>query len=152
MLKKIWQHKLQFMIILCLIVLLAFIRAWEDSLFYDPLLDYFKIDYSALPLPPIDQQLLFINLLFRFALNTLLSLAIIYLLFRNMELTKFAFVLYVAFFIILIVTFFIVINYFADSKSMVFYVRRFLIQPLLLILFIPAFYFQENVAKKNNIS
>lgn len=152
MLKKIWQHKLQFVLVMVMILLLALVRAYEDTLFYDPLLQYFKIDYNALPLPSLNQQLLFLNLLFRFALNTVLSLVIIYLLFRNRELTKFAAILYVVFFVVLIITFFTVINYFDDCKSLIFYVRRFLIQPIFLLLFIPAFYFQEIVAKKNNIS
>ncbi len=152
MLKKVWQRKLQFVMVIVMIVLLVLIRAYEDTLFYDPFLKYFKIDYNSLPLPNFDQQLLLLNLLFRFTLNTVLSLAIIYLFFQNRELTKFAAILYLVFFFILIVTFFIVINYFPGCKSMVFYVRRFLIQPLFLILFIPAFYFQEIVAKKNNIS
>ena len=152
MLNKIWQHKLQFVLVVIMIVLLALIRTYEDILFYDPFLEYFKTDYNSLSLPIIDQQLLLLNLLFRFVLNTVLSLGIIYLLFQNRELTKFAAILYFSFFLILIIAFYIVINYFEDFKSMVFYVRRFLIQPLFLLLFIPAFYFQEIVAKKNNIS
>ncbi len=152
MLKKIWQHKLQFALVVIMIVLLALIRTYEDILFYDPFLEYFKTDYNSLSLPIIDQQLLLLNLLFRFVLNTVLSLGIIYLLFQNRELTKFAAILYFSFFLILIIAFYIVINYFEEFKSMVFYVRRFLIQPLFLLLFVPAFYFQEIVAKKNNIS
>ena len=152
MLNKIWQHKLQFVLVVIMIVLLALIRTYEDILFYDPFLEYFKTDYNSLSLPIIDQQLLLLNLLFRFVLNTVLSLGIIYLLFQNRELTKFAAILYFSFFLILIIAFYIVINYFEDFKSMVFYVRRFLIQPLFLLLFVPAFYFQEIVAKKNNIS
>jgi len=135
-----------------LVVLLVLVRTFEDALFYDPFLNYFKTNYTQLPLPQMETGKLFLHLFFRYLLNTILSLAIIYTIFKNVELVKFSAVLYVIFFIFLIAAFFLTLEFYANNKMLIFYIRRFLIQPLFLLLFIPAFYFQERAAKKNNVS
>ncbi|MET0759948.1 MAG: exosortase F system-associated protein [Flavobacterium sp.] len=125
-------------------VLLVLVRAYENTLFYDPFLNYFKMDYTNLSLPEIDNVQLFFGLFFRYFLNTILSLAIIYILFKDFELTKFASVLYLVFFIILVTAFFFVLSFYGEeSKMTLFYIRRFLIQPIFLLLFIPAFFYQK---------
>jgi exosortase F-associated protein len=151
MLKKLLNHKGQIAAGSVLIVLLVLVRTFEDALFYDPFLNYFKTNYIRLPLPQIENGTLFLHLLFRYSLNTVLSLAIIYVIFKNKELVKFSAVLYVIFFVFLILAFFLTLEFYATNKMMIFYIRRFLIQPLFLLLFIPAFYFQELAAKKNNV-
>jgi len=144
MLQKLLNHKIRIALAILFIVFLALIRAYEDSLFYDPFLNYFKADYYNLPLPETDAIRLFFGLFFRYFLNTLLSLAIIYVLFKDIEAVKFASILYVVFFIILIVAFFLVLSFFGEANKMIlFYIRRFLIQPIFLLLFIPAFYYQK---------
>lgn len=144
MLKKLLNHKTQFIGILLLVAVLAMIRIFENSLFYDPLLSYFKSDYVNFPLPIVDRGQLFIGLFFRYWLNTIVSIAIIYIAFKDFGLAKFASVLYLVFFVILIVVFFTVLSLYGEtSKMTLFYIRRFLIQPLLLLLFIPGFYFQK---------
>lgn len=138
--------------VIVLVALLVLIRAYEDSIFYDPFLNYFKGNYTNLPLPQMDRLLLFGNLFMRYFLNTVLSLGIIYILFRQLELIKFAGILYALFFVILAVGFFVVLSIDSEDKMMLFYIRRFLIQPLFLLLFVPAFYFQERSSQKNNVS
>ncbi len=144
MLQKLLNHKIRIALAMLFIVFLALIRAYEDSLFYDPFLNYFKADYYNLPLPETDAIRLFFGLFFRYFLNTLLSLALIYVFFKDVEAVKFASILYVVFFIILIVAFFLVLSFFGEANKMIlFYIRRFLIQPIFLLLFIPAFYYQK---------
>jgi exosortase F-associated protein len=138
--------------VLGFVVLLALVRMFEDELFYDPLLEYFKTSYTQRSLPKMDHLQLSSSLLARYWLNTFLSISIIYLLFQNRDLTKFALALYLLFFILLMIAFFGVLYYSPDNKMALFYIRRFLIQPLFLLLFIPAFYFQERASAKNNIS
>ena len=123
---------------------LILLRFFETQLFYDPFLDYYKNDYLNLPFPEFDNFLLLFNMIVRYFFNTFFSLAIIQLLFNDFQLTKFAAFLYLIFLVILILLF-IGITSFLDEKSnfLLFYVRRFLIQPLFLVLFIPAFYFQK---------
>lgn len=147
MLQKLLNNKIKILLAIVFVFLLALIRAYEDVLFYDPFLNYFKVDYQNLPLPKTENGSLFFGLLFRYFLNSIISLAIIYVLFKDIEAVKFASVLYLFFFIILAVAFFFILTCFSEpSKMVLFYIRRFLIQPIFLLLFLPAFYFQ----KQNN--
>jgi exosortase F-associated protein len=147
MLQKLLNHKVRIVLAMLFILLLVLVRAYEDSLFYDPFLNYFKADYYNLPLPEIENVFLFFGLLFRYFLNTVISLAIIYVLFKDIEAVKFASILYLSFFVILVVAFFFMLSFFGEANKMaLFYIRRFLIQPIFLLLFLPAFYYQ----KQNN--
>jgi len=144
MLRKILNDKIRLAQFLFLVGLLALIRAFEDQLFYDPFLDYFKNDFANLPLPIFNPFQLFFGLLFRYTLNTFVSLGIIYVLFKDVQMVKFALVLYYFFFMLLIISFFFVIYYVKGHNNLaLFYVRRFLIQPIFVILFVPAFYYQK---------
>jgi exosortase F-associated protein len=144
MLQKLFNHKVRIALAMLFVILLVLIRDYEDNLFYDPFLNYFKTDYYNLPLPEIDNFKLFFGLFFRYFLNAALSLAIIYVLFKDADAVKFASILYLIFFIILIIIFFFVLFYIGETNKMgLFYVRRFIIQPIFLLLFLPAFYYQK---------
>lgn len=124
---------------------LVMIRAFEDILFYDPLLEFFKMDYKTLPLPNVDLSKLLMNVSLRFILNTSLSISILWFVFKDREIIKFSVILYSLLFVLLFIAFvFIVLTSEGTSSHMVlFYIRRFLIQPLFLLLLLPAFYFQK---------
>ncbi len=145
---QILSHKLRILLTIPFVLLLVLIRVYEYNLFYDPFLDYFKTDYYNLPLPEIDGIKLFLGLISRYFLNTILSLVIIFVLFKDITAIKFSILLYAFFFVILIFALFSVI-YFVDepNKMALFYIRRFLIQPIFLLLFLPAFYFQFQTSK-----
>ena len=144
MLRILLTHKLRFVLVLLFVLSFALVRAYEDRLFYDPFLDYFKSDFNALPLPVYNSFQLFVGLLFRYGLNMVLSLGLIFTLFKDVTMVKFSSLLYVFFFLVLILSFYVII-YFDGSNNnlMLFYVRRFLIQPIFVLLFIPAFYYQS---------
>ena len=144
MLERLLKNKLQIALLILLVLLLATIRAFEDRLFYDPFSAYFKNDYLNLAFPKYDGVALFFGMTFRYWLNTLVSLAIIQILFKNLKLIGFASILYLLLFVVLMTAFFLLITY-SDSHNnfLLFYVRRFLIQPLFLLLFVPAFYYQK---------
>ena len=145
MLKKLLRNKLKIAIVLLLVLLLSLIRGFETKLFYDPFSSYFQNDYLTAKFPEFDYFRLFLGLFFRYFLNTIVSLGIIYVLFWDLALTKFAGILYLIFFVIFILAFFILIKFTNGEHNFVlFYVRRFLIQPILLLLFIPAFFYQKN--------
>jgi len=134
--------------LLLLILLFVGIRFFEQTLFYDPLLIYFKNDYLELPFPDFDLMKLGFSTFIRYVLNSVISLMVIYILFRDLSLLKFTGFLYVFFGLVLFLVFFWIL-FFGDHNSnfVLFYVRRFLIQPLFLVLFIPAFYFQKRQIK-----
>lgn len=138
----------RYTLLLIAFFLIIGIRFFEDALFYDPFLTFFKTDYQNKSLPNVDALQLILNLFLRYFANTLLSIVIIYLLFLNKTHVKVAFVLYLILFVLLL----IVLSYllFVSERPnylVLFYVRRFLIQPVLLLLLIPAFYFQKLTSK-----
>lgn len=144
MLQKILQHKTQLTLFFILSLFLLAIRRYESVLFYDPFLEYYTLDYHKLPLPTMNHFLFVVNLFFRYGLNSIISLLIIFALFKDKEGIKFIALLYVLFFIGLLIAFYFVWFLIEDHQKMtLFYIRRFLIQPLFLLLFIPAFYVQR---------
>jgi exosortase F-associated protein len=144
MLKKMSNHKIRFLSLFFLLVGLVLVRVFEDDLFYDPFLQFFKSNTKNRLLPNFDGLKLFFGLFLRYLFNSLLSLGIIYLLFRQTQLVKFSAVLFLVLFAILILLFYIVLCFSNQPDYLIlFYLRRFLIQPLFLILFVPAFYYQQ---------
>lgn len=144
MLQKILNNKVCALQFLSLVVLLVLVRAFENQLFYDPFLVFFKKDFATLPLPSCNAGQLFFGLFFRYTLNTAISLGIIYLLFKETMMVEFAFVLYYFLFMILMVAFFYIIYFTRENHNWIlFYIRRFLIQPIFLLLFVPGFYYQK---------
>ncbi|MGV3461261.1 MAG: exosortase F system-associated membrane protein [Flavobacterium sp.] len=128
-----------------LLMLLAAVRFYQETLFYDPLVPFFKTDSVILPF--LDMPKLLGGLTLRYAINTLLSLAILWFCFKDKSIIRLTSLLYVVFFVVLIIAFIIIINAEKPNLLALFYIRRFLIQPLFLILFIPAFYYQGRYAK-----
>jgi exosortase F-associated protein len=144
MLQKILNNKIRVLQFLFLVALLVLVRAFENQLFYDPFLDFFKKDFAKLRLPSFNSTQLFLGLFFRYTLNTAISLAIIYVLFKDVTMVKFAFALYYFFFMILMAAFFYIVYYANENNNWIlFYVRRFLIQPIFVLLFVPGFYYQK---------
>ncbi|WP_413789721.1 exosortase F system-associated membrane protein [Flavobacterium aureirubrum] len=131
-----------------LLLLLILIRVFEDNLFYDPFLNYFKTEYSQSPLPQINIFKLFFSLGFRFYLNSVISLFLLYVIFKDTKIVKFSMLLYMILGSVLMISFIFVLNFFGEENKMtLFYIRRFLIQPIFILLFIPAFYYQKQVKK-----
>ena len=148
MLNKIFEHKWKILIAIVIVTCFGIIRAFENQLFYDPFLVYFESDFKSLPLPEVDLLRLFGGLLFRYFLNTVLSLVLIYSLFEDVEIIKFSSVLYVFFLLLLFGMFFTILKFYPEGSWILFYIRRFIIQPIFVLLFIPAFYYQQQNLKK----
>ncbi|UGS23181.1 exosortase F system-associated membrane protein [Flavobacterium channae] len=144
MLKKLLKDRKSIFFIVLALVGLILIRAFEDDLFYDPFLAFFKTDYQNKPLPDLNQSLLFLNLFLRYLLNTVFSLMMIKFLFNEKQLVAFSGYLFLVLFVVLITIFFGLLHFSNQPDYLIlFYIRRFLIQPLFLVLFIPAFYYQK---------
>ena len=148
MLNNLFQYKFKIIISVIIIFCFGLVRAFEKELFYDPFLDYFESDFKNLPFPSLNTFNFFLSLLFRFGLNTILSLMLIYVLFQDIEILKFSSYLYLFFLIVLFAMFFLILNYYSNGSWLLFYVRRFIIQPIFVLLFIPAFYYQQQHIKK----
>ncbi|NER14805.1 exosortase F system-associated protein [Leptobacterium flavescens] len=127
--------------ILC--ILLILIRAFENELFYDPFIRFFKSEFTRIASPDYNWPVLLLNHFFRYALNAIISLLIIYLFFRDRQIVKVSALIYGIAFILLIPVYFYLLRHLEENYLATFYVRRFLIQPLLVFILIPAFYYQK---------
>ncbi len=126
--------------------LLILVRAFQSKLFYDPFINYFKNDYLHQVIPKFNSFKLYLNIFFRYLLNSLISIGIIYLLFQK-QFLKFSLQFYAIAFVILIFLLFIVLKIqLFESYLPLFYLRRFLIHPIFILLLIPIFYYQKKNA------
>ncbi|WP_405606627.1 exosortase F system-associated membrane protein [Polaribacter sp. Asnod1-A03] len=133
-------------IILVLILFLSFffVRVFQKELFYDPLIEYFQNEYLYKQVGDLDFWKLITNMLFRYSLNSIISLGIIWILFLRKDYFKFSvFFLIVAFVILIIPFIFLLKNDFKNGYLLPFYIRRFIIHPIFLLLLLPAFYYQK---------
>ena len=127
-----------------LFLLLVLIRYFEDSLFYDPYLQFFKNDYLYIDSPRRETLKLTVLTSLRYGLNTIISLAIIYNVFKSKGMIKFALIVYLIAYVFLIAAFlYFVINPRQEDYYLFFNIRRFLIQPIVLLVLLPAFYFHR---------
>ena len=134
----------KYLSLLLLVGMLVLIRVFEEQLFYDPYLAFFKNDYLYIDSPRQEVFKLTLYTSLRYILNTIISLGTLYVLFRDIGVLKFATLIYVIAYIILISLFlYFVINPRKEDYYLFFNTRRFLIQPLILLLLIPAFYYDR---------
>lgn len=148
MLQRLLKNKEKVGWSLFLILLLILIRVFEETLFYDPFLNYYKDEYANLPFPKINIFKLFFSLGIRFYLNSVISLFLLYVLFKDTKIIKFTAFLYMVLGSVLMISFIFTLNFFGEENKMtLFYIRRFLIQPIFILLFIPAFYYQKQIKK-----
>lgn len=144
MLSKIYHYRFEIILSILMVFGFVFVRFYQEALFYDPFLNYFKGEFNKMPLPDFKAFQLTLSLLFRYGLNMLLSLGLIYVLFKDVTMIKFSLFIYLIAFVILLLSFFSVIYFYgSENNFLLFYIRRFLIQPIFILLFIPAFYFQR---------
>ena len=93
-------------LVVLLTFLLILIRFFESDLFYDPLYFYFKSDYSNLPIPEMDILKFTGNITLRFLMNTIVSLTLLWVLFKSRSIVKLSSILYVVLFVILMLAFY----------------------------------------------
>ncbi|AOW21661.1 exosortase F system-associated membrane protein [Urechidicola croceus] len=143
------KKRYRIVLIILLFVLLVTLRAVSSKVFYDPFIEFFKLDYLTANFPDFNSLSLFVHLVFRYVLNTLISLAVIYLLYMNKSFVLFSIKFYLIAFIVLSSIYFYELNSeFSNGYLFAFYVRRMLIHPIFLLILLPAFYYQNKV---NNI-
>ena len=125
------------------------VRMVEESLFYDPFLNYFHAADKNAQFPDFEWTKLIFNYLFRFSLNLALSALIVHFIFKKKEWTMQAIVLMVLVFAITFPIYLYCIHTkFEIGYLFSFYMRRFVIQPLTLLLIIPLFYYRKQLLKK----
>lgn len=143
------DKKYRIILIIILFFVLVLIRAFAPKLFYDPFIAYFKNDYLYETVPVFSGSKLLINLFFRYSMNSLISLLIIYVAFQNRDFVLFSVKFYVIAFVVLTITFFIILRgELQHGYLFAFYVRRFIIHPLFVLILLPAFYYKQLTSKE----
>lgn len=137
---------LKLVIIGFLFLLLVGVRFFETDLFYDPLIHFYEGNYLSGTMPNFNEWKLILHTAFRYGLNTFLSLLILWVAFQDVGTINFCLLFYGTVFVVLLMAF----TYFVFTKNpenqfVLFYVRRFLVQPMFILLLLPAFYFQKHI-------
>ncbi len=134
----------RYILLILSIIALAMIRYFEDYLFYDPYVQFFKNDYLYIDSPRQETFKLALFTTLRYVLNTGISIGILFLVFKDLNVAKFSAILYgIAYAILLLLFLYFVINPRQEDYYLFFNIRRFLIQPLILLILLPAFYYHK---------
>ncbi|MEQ6125196.1 exosortase F system-associated protein [Pseudotenacibaculum sp. MALMAid0570] len=143
------NKSLRIILIFILFGLLFLVRAYEMDLFYDPLIEYFQNDYLYKPIPEINSWHLVVDMLFRYTINSLITLGIIYIIFHNKKYVKFSgFLLMFSFMIMIAIFSMLLRTNFEAGYLFPFYIRRFIVHPLFLLILLPAFFYHQRITKK----
>lgn len=133
-----------YIVLLVLFGLLILIRVFENELFYDPYLSFFKSDYLQIDSPNREVLKLTLYTTLRYVMNSGISLGIIFLFFRDRSIVKFSALIYLIAYVVLLIFFlYFVIHPRQEDYYLFFNFRRFLIQPIFLLLLVPAFYYYK---------
>lgn len=138
----------RYLLIAFLFFLLIVVRAVSSEIFYDPLVLYFEGEYMEDNLPDMNFLLLVINMFLRFLMNSVISILIIWLFFLNKNYIRFSILFLSIMFVVLISMFTVLILFMEYNYLLLFYVRRFIIHPIFLLLLLPAFYYQYLLENK----
>ncbi len=132
------------------ILLLVSVRLFENEWFPEKLTGYFATGkYLEEPLPVLSFRDYF-NIFLRFAVNSVLSVVLLHLLFNDRKLTLWAIRFLAVAGILVFVAFWLTTHWFRPADyRVVFYLRRVLIQPIGLFILLPVFYLSHLIAKNN---
>jgi exosortase F-associated protein len=127
------------------------VRMIENNIFYDPFLNYFHEANKNISFPEFEWGKLIVSHFFRFLLNLFFSCVIIHFLFKNKEWTlQGAVLITIIFAITFPIYLYCIYDRFEIGYLFSFYMRRFVIQPLILLLIVPLFYYRKQVLLRNS--
>ena len=134
----------KYILLFVLFGMLVLIRVFENELFYDPYLTFFQNDYLYIDSPRREVFKLSAFTSLRYWLNTVISLGILYVVFKDKSMVKFSTIIYLFSFVVLILIYlYFVVNPKQEHYYLFFNMRRFLIQPIILLVLLPAFYYYK---------
>ncbi|WP_336734626.1 exosortase F system-associated membrane protein [Chryseobacterium sp. VD8] len=144
------MKNLKWILVILGILGLISVRILEDRIFYDPILTYFHEANKNLPFPDFEWGKLIPGYIFRFILNLLFSCVVIHFWFRNKQWTiQGAVLITIIFAITFPIYLYCIYDRFEIGYLFSFYMRRFVIQPLTLLLIIPMFYYRKQMVQKD---
>ena len=124
------------------------VRIVENQIFYDPFLNFFKNNIQQEKFPSFDWGKIIFSHILRFLLNLIFSLGVIYFLFLNKKWTiQTGGLIILSFIFFFPIYLYSVYTEFSFGNLFPFYIRRFVIQPLPVLLIVPLFYYRKNLIK-----
>lgn len=143
------MKKINYLLVFIGVIGLISVRFFEDKIFYDPFLSFFRNVGQPSEFPQIEWTKLIFNHFLRFLMNLFFSCFIIYFLLKNKRWTIESFFIISAVFVISLILYLICIYYqFNMGYLFPFYVRRFLIQPIILLILIPSLYYRKKITEE----
>ena len=138
------KRRYKYVLILLLLSCLVIVRAYENKLFYDPFIVFFQNDYLYGSIPDFEYLKLFWNLFIRYFINSVLSIGIIYFVFQKSGYVALSMKLYaIGFFVLSFTYLLLLLSDFSSGYLLPFYIRRFLIHPLFLLLLLAALFYEK---------
>lgn len=132
-----------------LVLLLLLIRAFGDNVLYDPFTSYFKNDYLYNNIPKYDTLFMFFNLFIRYLVNAIVSLVMIYVAFGKKTYVQFSIKFYIIAFLVLSLVYYLLLRAgMHNGYLFTFYIRRFIIHPVFILILLPAFYYHYQLTKR----
>ena len=139
---------IRYAIAIVLVFGLILVRKYEDLLFYDPFINYFH-EVGEKYFPEVNLGKLAASVMLRYLINTLLTVFIVWFIFWKKTYVKFSIIILILGLIILLpIYIYMIKTEFSSGELVFFYIRRFLIQPMFLLILVPCFYYQEIQHKK----
>ncbi|WP_019037424.1 exosortase F system-associated membrane protein [Psychroflexus tropicus] len=137
---------LRFCLIGLLIIALAMVRFFEQDLFSDPLLAFFKTEFNQVDAPEFNIIQVLRTTSWRYFLNSAISILIIWIAFPAKKNLLFSLAFFGFAYVVLISLFWYFISDMTSEVHLfIFYIRRFLIQPIFVLILLPAFYYQKKI-------
>lgn len=147
------RKRVRYPFIVLLLFSLILVRGFEAVLFYDPFIVFFQNDYLYTSIPDFEYGKLIWSLFLRYSLNSIISLGIIYLVFEKLGYVILASKLYIVGFLILVVAYSILLfTGFEKGYLLPFYIRRFIVHPLFLLLLLAALFYEKLLGAKSSLS
>ncbi|SHH86819.1 exosortase F system-associated membrane protein [Wenyingzhuangia marina] len=144
------KRGIRFILIMLLFFCFILVRAYQVALFYDPLNHYFANDYLYLPLPDVDKSRLFVSYLSRYLINSLISFAILKIAFPHRSFIRTIATFYALAFVLLSSILFSLMIFKIDVGYLFpFYIRRFIIHPVFIIVLLPFIYLMRKRYRMN---
>lgn len=127
---------------------LIVVYVFQMKLFYDPLND-FRFNPKDPQAPEFDIWKLIASKTIRYIFNDSFALMVIWGLFQNKNYMKFAVAVFMFGFLILLPLYlFLVTHYYLETQSFLNHLHRLVLNPVLMMLLIPAFYYQQSLRNK----
>lgn len=130
---------------------LIVIYVFQRQLFFDPFDDFFYDPQE--PSYPVFKTFPYVfSKVLRYTLNDGFALLIIWGLFMNKKYMQFAvFIFAIGLFILLPIYLILVLNFFESTYTFLNHMHRLVLNPVLMMLLIPAFYYQRSLKQKKSV-